>query len=196
MELPLVTSEPHERADAARNRARILDAAERLFAERGVAQTSMDAIACAAGVGKGTLFRRFGDRASLAFAVLDGGERALQDGILRGPPPLGPGAPVTERLTAFGAALYDRLEVSADLLLDIERGGPGGYLRSEPYAVHRAHVASLVRLARPDDDVDYTTDLLLAPLDVRLVTLQRTVRGLELDRLKAGYADLVERVLA
>src|SRR2546421_4009451 len=77
-----------ERADAARNRKRILDAAERLFAEHGVTNVSMDQIAAAAKVGKGTLFRRFGDKAGLAVALLDSRERDLQAAILSGPPPL------------------------------------------------------------------------------------------------------------
>ncbi|MDX6646530.1 MAG: hypothetical protein QOK40_2257, partial [Miltoncostaeaceae bacterium] len=82
-----------ERADAARNRARALEAAARLFDEQGVENVSMDAIAEAACMGKGTLYRRFGDRAGLALALLDERERRLQESILRGPPPLGPGAP-------------------------------------------------------------------------------------------------------
>jgi AcrR family transcriptional regulator len=53
----------------------------------------MDAVAAEAGVGKGTLFRRFGDRAGLAVALLDERERDLQAAVLSGPPPLGPGAP-------------------------------------------------------------------------------------------------------
>src|SRR4051794_37445864 len=92
LELPVVDAEPPERADAARNRRRILAAAARLFAERGAACTSMEAIAAEAGVGKGTLFRRFGDRSNLALAVLSERERELQDAMLAGPAPLGPGA--------------------------------------------------------------------------------------------------------
>src|SRR4051812_6067478 len=118
MELPVLGNQPRERADAARNRRRILAAAQRLFAERGVSCTSMDAIAAEAGVGKGTLFRRFGDRATLALAILDGGGRALQAGVLHGPPPLGPGAPACDRLIAFGHAVLDRLEAHVDLILD------------------------------------------------------------------------------
>jgi AcrR family transcriptional regulator len=97
-------SAPPERADAARNRRRILVAAERLFARDGVACTSLDAIAVAAGVGKGTLFRRFGDRASLALALLDSSERDFQEAFIRGRAPLGPRAPPCERLIAFRAA--------------------------------------------------------------------------------------------
>ena len=65
-DLPVLSEDPPERADAARNRGKVLAAAERLFAERGPSRVSMDAVAAEAGVGKGTLFRRFGDRAGLA----------------------------------------------------------------------------------------------------------------------------------
>jgi AcrR family transcriptional regulator len=77
-----------ERVDAARNRAAVLEAAARLFDELGVEAVSMDQVAAAAGVGKGTLFRRFGDKSGLAAALLDTRERVLQEGILRGAPPL------------------------------------------------------------------------------------------------------------
>ncbi|MGO1049970.1 TetR/AcrR family transcriptional regulator [Crossiella sp. CA198] len=60
-----------ERADAARNRQAILAAAERLIIERGPDAVTMDEIALAAGVGKGTLFRRFGDRRGLIHELLD-----------------------------------------------------------------------------------------------------------------------------
>src|SRR5580692_2777508 len=106
IQLPILGA-PTERSDAARNRALILDAADRLFARDGVSCTSMDAIAAEAGVGKGTLFRRFGDRASLVFALLDSVERVFQDGFISGPPPLGPGAPPDERLIAFGESLLE-----------------------------------------------------------------------------------------
>jgi hypothetical protein len=43
-----------ERADAARNRQRLLDAAEELFGRRGAGNVTMEDIARAAGVGKGT----------------------------------------------------------------------------------------------------------------------------------------------
>jgi AcrR family transcriptional regulator len=56
------------RADAERNRRRIVDAAKTLFAERGV-EVSVEDIAAAAGVGIGTFYRRFPDRESLVEAV-------------------------------------------------------------------------------------------------------------------------------
>src|SRR3954463_12923529 len=105
--LPIAEATPRERADAARNRVKVLAAAEELFARHGPECVSMEAIATAAGVGKGTLFRRFGDRAGLARALLDERERRLQDDMIRGAPPLGPGAPPRERLIAFGRAILD-----------------------------------------------------------------------------------------
>jgi AcrR family transcriptional regulator len=95
---PRPSLERRERADAAHNRRRVLAAAEELFASRGARAVTMEDIARAAGVGKGTLYRRFPDRASIAVALLDEHERALQERLLRGPPPLGPGAPPAERL--------------------------------------------------------------------------------------------------
>ncbi len=149
-----------ERADAARNRRKVLDAAERLFAERGVEQVSMDEIAHAAGVGKGTLYRRFGDRSGLAMAILDANDRELQHEILRGDPPLGPGAPPRERLMAFMDAMIDHLERRGALLVAV---GSARY-RTSVYAAYHLHVAILLREANPDCDAPVLADLVLAPL--------------------------------
>ena len=104
-ELPLAPEARAERIDAARNREAILEAAQRLLSCQGAESITMDRLAFEAGVGKGTLFRRFGDRAGLFHALLDETERRLQEGFIRGPAPLGPGAPPADRLVAFGCAL-------------------------------------------------------------------------------------------
>ena len=195
MELPVInTEDAPERADAARNRRRILAAAERLFAEKGVSCTSMDAIAAEAGVGKGTLFRRFGDRATLALAVLDQSERDLQDAILSGEPPLGPGADPIDRLVAFGEAIIDFLEQFIDLAMAAEIAS-SGYLRSSPHAARWMHIRNLVQQARPDADADYIADILLGSLSAPLIAHQRQSKAMDTPRLKAGYADLVRRLL-
>lgn len=193
-ELPIIQPQVSARADAVRNRERILAAAQRLFAERGAHATTMDAIATEAGVGKGTLFRRFGDRASLVFALLDQTERAFQEAILRGPPPLGPGAPAAVRLAAFGEAMLDRLEQDGELLFETE-GHVGQWQRSQPYAALWLHVRILLEAARPDADPEYLADVLLGALSPATFHHQRRVRDLPLQRLKAGFAELVARVL-
>jgi AcrR family transcriptional regulator len=192
--LPVVDGEPAERADAARNRRRILAAAARLFEERGVEQVSMDAIACEAGVGKGTLFRRFGDRSGLVHSLLDERERAFQESLIRGEPPLGPGAPPVDRLCAFGHALIAHLELHGDLLLAAETGGRWVRFNARVYALYRAHVAMLVRDIDPALDDDYLAEALLAPLGADIFLYQRRARELPVERIAAGYEQLVRRL--
>ncbi|WP_205687342.1 TetR/AcrR family transcriptional regulator [Cellulomonas endophytica] len=140
-----------ERADAARNRSRALAAAEELFAEQGVAATTMDAVAARAGVGKGTLYRRFGDKAGLAAALLSERGRELQQGILAGPPPLGPGAPPARRLVAFVEAYLAFQSSRVDLVLLSETGPPGARLRKPSYAFWRQHCTLLLSQAGAPD---------------------------------------------
>jgi AcrR family transcriptional regulator len=195
-ELPVLGNEPRQRADAVRNRAVILSTAERLFRERGVENVSMDAIACGAGVGKGTLFRRFGDRSSLVRALLEEGESNFQEQFIRGEPPLGPGAPPVERLVAFGHALLEFTACHGELLLAAEAGGVGLRFRTAVYGAYRAHVQVLVRAGAPELDAGYTADALLAPLGVELVMHQLRGRGVPLEVLEDGWAAMARRVLA
>ena len=102
LELPLINAEPPERADAARNRRARARGRRAAVRARRPSCVTMEAVAAEAGVGKGTVFRRFGDRASLARAIISEHETGLQEGMIRGPAPLGPGAPARERLNAFG----------------------------------------------------------------------------------------------
>jgi AcrR family transcriptional regulator len=194
-DLPVLGSESHERSDAARNRRKVLEAASRLFECHGAANVSMEAIAAEAGVGKGTLFRRFGDRASLARSVLEQHEIELQEGLIRGPAPLGPGASPGERLSAFGRAYLQFLERHSDLILAAEFGSPGIRLISPPYAFYRTHVTVLLNEAGLAGRADYLADVLLAPLSASTFRYHREVRGLSVEELADAYADLVSRVL-
>ena len=191
--LPVLQDEPPLRADAARNRDKVLAAAEKLFAERSPDCVTMDAIAAEAGVGKGTLFRGFGDRAGLVLALLQEHERRLQEDIIRGPAPLGPGAPAIERLIAFGERLLAHLGQHGDLIAAAE--GRLDRYRTGPFAVYRAHVAMLVREAAPDADWEYLTETLLASLGATHVAYLRRARGMEDERLATGWADVVRRLL-
>jgi AcrR family transcriptional regulator len=179
-----------ERADAARNRALVLDAAARLFREHGVAAVSMDQVAAAAGVGKGTLFRRFGDKAGLAVALLDEQERQLQAAILSGPPPLGPGAEPGARLVAFLHAYVDFLDANLDLLHMSETARPGARYDIGAYRLWHRHVAYLLAGV---DDADYLAHALLAPLaaDQRMALRD----GVTPDRVKKGLATLARAIL-
>ncbi len=194
--LPVIDSQAPERADAARNRLKILDTARRLVDEHGIERVSMDMLAEEAGVGKGTIFRRFGDRAGLARALLDEHEQAFQESFIRGEPPLGPGAPPVERLRAFGHAMIDLLEAYGDLILVGESGLPCARFRTPPFLAHRAHVTSLLAELDPRIDVEYHADSLLAVLAADQYRHLRQERGMSVERIRAGWDSVVAAVEA
>jgi AcrR family transcriptional regulator len=192
--LPMLEPVRHERADAARNRVTILAAAGELVAERGAGAITMDQVANAAGVGKGTLFRHFGDRCGLMRALLDERERSFQEGFIRGRAPLGPGAPPRRRLVAFGERMLEHIEIQGDLLAAAE-GAPGERLRHSVYAAYRAHVTALLAESGYAGDVGYLADVLLGALTAELVLFQRRVLEISPDQLKASWAGLIVSLL-
>jgi AcrR family transcriptional regulator len=181
--LPLLGQPHRERADAARNRRRVLDAAARLFASRGPEAVAMDEVAAAAGVGKGTVYRRFGDRQGLLLALLDESERELQDALLSGEPPLGPGAPPDERLRSFLGALIELLEQRGEIIRASESTTPGARVRGGAYTAWHQHLALLVTELRPEADSEALAHVLLAPLAADSWTGLRSSAGLDRDRL-------------
>jgi AcrR family transcriptional regulator len=193
--LPMLGTVRHERADAARNRTTILAAAEQLVAADGASVVTMDRVAHCAGVGKGTLFRHFGDRCGLMRALLDERERAFQDEFIRGPAPLGPGAPARERLIAFGERMYEHIEIQGDLLLAAENGAPGERLRHSVYAAYRAHVIALLEQSGYDGETGYLADIVLAALSSELVLFQRREQALSWQQLASGWSEFVRALV-
>ncbi|MBE8518647.1 TetR/AcrR family transcriptional regulator [Amycolatopsis sp. H6(2020)] len=180
-----------ERADAARNRAKILAAAEELFTAHGAAEVTMEDIARAAGVGRGTLYRRYPDRSSIAVALLDEHERRLQESLLRGDPPLGPGASPSARLAAFYEAMVRLLERHAPLVLGAEVGH--SRFTTGAYGFWRTHVRVLAEAAGAADP-DVLADVLLAPLAPELF-LHQMARGVPVERITAILRTLATRLL-
>lgn len=135
-----------------------------MIAEVGVEKVTMDGLAERAGLGKGTVFRRFGTRAGIFHALLDDDERRFQQEVLSGPPPLGPGAGPRERLTAYGRAriafLLDR-HMIARAALDRSRPVPAG-----ESSMSRVHLRMLLGRARLDvEDIDSLSLQLTAALE-------------------------------
>lgn len=183
---------PHERGDAARNRALLLQAARRLVAQRGPDSVTMDDVAAEAGVGKGTLFRRFGSRAGLMLVLLDDDERASQQGFLFGPPPLGPDAPPIDRLVAFGRERLRFVHVHHALL-----SAAKGDLQTRHVGaaeVQRTHVRVLLQAAGTTGDVDIQADALLALLDADYVAHQLDFGGHTLETLGDAWAGLARKL--
>jgi AcrR family transcriptional regulator len=181
-----------ERADAARNRTRILEAAAALFAERRGRRVTMEQIAAAAGVGKGTLYRRYPDVPSIALALLDEHERELQEQLLRGRPPLGPGAQPAERLAAFYRAMVELLERHGHLALAAETGRHR--FETGAYGAWAVHVGVLLAEAGMGDR-PALADALLAPLAPEVFARQRA-SGLPAKRIADDLDLLARRALA
>jgi AcrR family transcriptional regulator len=190
-DLPLAGSERLPRADAARNAELVLGAARRLFAERGVAAVTMSEVAQEAGVAKGTVFHRFGDRAGLARALVDDAERELQERLLHGPPPVGPGAPPRERLVAFLGALAELTVEHRELLLEVDGGSPGARYRTGAYRAWLQHVVWMLGALNVPGDRALRAHLLLAPLAADTVTYLHDDEGVDAAALTAELARLV-----
>jgi AcrR family transcriptional regulator len=189
--LPLPQEERPERGDASRNRRLLLDTARRLIAERGAEAVSMDELARSAGVGKGTVFRRFGSRAGLMMELLDEDERASQQAFMFGRPPLGPAAPPLERLVAFGR---ERIRFAHDhhKLLSAANRDPRTR-HNAVAAVLRTHVRWLLESAGTTGDLEAQTNALLALLDADYIEHQIEA-GLTLEQLIHGWESLASKL--
>lgn len=190
-----------ERRDAVANRALLLETAERLFAEKGVGEVNMAEIAKAAGVGKGTLYRRFSNKGELCLALMDERLRAFQDAQLAGlRAAAAEGTPYLEQLAHFLGALVTFTVSHMPLLCEVQQ-----YSQSlDEENVTRPHfwqymtVHQLLQRAaraeevRPDLDVAYTAEALLAPLNAQTFRFQLEQLGFTTDRIQAGLRMLVE----
>jgi len=186
-----------ERRDAAENRRRILEAAQRLFAERGVEAVSMHEVGQEAGVGQGTLYRRFAHRGELCFALLV--ERA-EEFATRMNEVAGDGSrPALVRLETLLEGLTAFNEHNGELLLAVRGAHCGRHKERHDnpfYRWLRDTVEALLRSAVeegeiPALDAEVAPDLVLAPLDIDLYLYQRRELGLEQGRI----ADCLKRMI-
>jgi polyketide synthase 12 len=200
MSQPVTWGPPRaERADAARNRELLLATARQMIAEKGADNLTMDGLAERAGLGKGTVFRRFGTRPGIFQALLDDDERDFQEQVLRGSPPLGPGAPPLDRLIAYGRARIDFLighrEIARAALDGRERVPAGSQT-----PLSRAHIRILLgEMCLGAADLDVLATQLTAALDGPLLlylstdTLTQAASQVP-ERLGEGWENLVQRV--
>jgi AcrR family transcriptional regulator len=196
-DLPQVGDTPSSgRADAIRNRRKLLSAAAEFVTQVGAEKVTMDGLASYSGLGKGTVFRHFGSRAGIFRALLDEEERKLQSAIISGEPPLGPGALPQDRLVAYGHArvqfLFDNRAI-AWASLDGGQPQPTG---QSPLS--RVHIRMLLGQIRPDvTDLNVLAVQLTAALDGPLLLLVRSDDLVEeaiastRQMLERGWSDLI-----
>jgi AcrR family transcriptional regulator len=190
---------PHaERADAARNRRHLLATAREMLAGQGLDTLTMDGLAERAGLGKGTVFRRFGTRAGIFAALLDDDEKAFQQQVLAGPPPLGPGAAPLDRLIAYGRARTRFLITHRDIAraaLDGHQPIPAGS-QSPLSQVHIRILLAQMDLGGADLDMlaVQLTAALDGPLLLYLSASDLTAAPHAAGRIADSWQDLVRRV--
>lgn len=194
--LPLF-DRPRERADAIRNREKILNAARRLIKKRSIEDICMDAVADLAGVGKGTLYRRFKDRAALCFALLDDNERELQNAAIRAFDL--PKSPALERLRVFVKLLLRFSIENAPLLAEARASSSRSQWDEPVYRWRRVELIRLMHLAQGEGgcdelDPETTAQFILAtlePSDVRF----HLARGEGAKALEERYLRFWKQVL-
>ncbi|WP_431899269.1 TetR/AcrR family transcriptional regulator [Nonomuraea sp. bgisy101] len=172
------------RSDATRNREAILRAAEELLATGE--SVSLDRVAEAAGVGKGTVFRRFGNRTGLFQELLAERAERLAARIAAEDPAI----PASERLFGFLDELADLAGRNIALFAAHERACAEDKYADPTYLRWHAHVTALIAEARPDRDAGFLAHTVLACFGGELV------RHLGVDRLKRSVRELAAALTA
>jgi AcrR family transcriptional regulator len=178
-----------ERADAARNRRAILAATEQLLATHRPQDITMEQVAAAAGVGKGTVFHRFGNRMGLMIALMVERAQAREEAVTAGPPPLGEGGTDRDRLLAFLDAIVGVISRNKSLMAELAYTGaappapkqqPADERGKHPvYQFWHGHIRALIAAQRPDADADMIAHLMLGALHSEPVLNQLATEGPE-----------------
>ncbi len=189
-----VIDNSRSRADAIKNRALLLATAKRLFAQQKVADVTMSAVADAAGVGKGTLYRHFENKFELSMALLDEDQRDLQDRTLRR---MRDDGGTIETLKWFVGEVLQFTERNSELLcVSAGENGPIGSLAHPAHWWWRVTLRGLVAQINPYCNADYLADAMFVLLDVHNVYFLRTERGYSLVQVTDNMQEMVERMLA
>lgn len=186
------TAEKPERADAARNRDAILAAATDLFDRDGVQAVSMTQIAAAAGVGKGTVFRRFGDRTALIKAILQPRAAELREAVQSGPPPLGPGGEPTEALHRYVDALFDFMWANRGLIRALGHGGTHAYYTNPAGQFWITELTRRLEAVDPDEDGAFLAHVILTALRADILDYLLSTQNMTADRIRAGIQNLAK----
>ncbi|MGP4008495.1 TetR/AcrR family transcriptional regulator [Streptomyces sp. 4N124] len=184
------------RVDAARNREAVLAAADALFAECDSPDAvTMADIAAAAGVGKATLFRGYGDRTGLIHALYSARLEPLRQAVTDGPPPLGPDTPPAERLPALLDALLCFKLDHRHLSLALEGTGSDSPYQAAHYEWWHGTLRDVLDRLPGFTGGDFAAHALLAVVRADLVAHLADRRKMTREALRAELAAFTTKVL-
>ncbi|MBT2415914.1 TetR/AcrR family transcriptional regulator [Streptomyces sp. ISL-12] len=188
-------AERKPRKDAERNRAAVLAAADELFARcTRPEDVTMADVAAAAGVGKGTLFRAYGDRTGLIRALYAARLEPVARAVEEGPPPLGPATDPRLRVPALLDALLCFKLDHRHLALALEGDGSDSPYRAEHYGYWHSLLKTVLDRVPGFDDDGFAAHALLAAVRADLVE-HLADGGAPREELRAQLARYVARVL-
>ncbi|MFD5507168.1 TetR/AcrR family transcriptional regulator [Streptomyces sp. NPDC059761] len=183
-----------ERADAQRNREAVLAAADALFAASSSPHSvSMDDIAAAAGVGKGTLFRRFGDRAGLIGAVIASRLEPLHHAVREAQDAAG-SSPRERVLKLLDASLRFKVE-NRNLMSAAEDAGLSSPYQAEHYGWWHGMLRAALDEVPGVHNTDFTAHALLAAIRADLVAHLIDDQKMTPEGLRSALAAYLDNVL-
>ena len=188
-----VLDNSRSRADAIKNRALLLATAKRLFAEQGVSEVTMSAVADAAGVGKGTLYRHFENKLELSMAMLDEDQRDLQDRTLR---QMRDSGPTLASLHWFVREVLLFTERNSQLLcVSAGDNGPSGSLAHPAHWWWRQTLRGMIAQINPAQNAEYLADAIFVLLDVHNIYFLQHERGYSLEQITDNMNQMIERMV-
>ena len=190
-----------ERRDAAENRQLILVAASRLFAQHGVESVCMSEIAKAAGVGKGTLYRRFSSKGELCLALLDSELRQFQNDVIQAfQSQVQNDISVCQRLNWFVEQVVHFTCSHLPLMVEISEAGSESAVQdvNQPHfwmeMTVKGHLLQMQESGEipADIDLDYMASAILAPLDARILKIHTHQRGYSHSQISSGIQTIID----
>ncbi|MFD7973737.1 TetR/AcrR family transcriptional regulator [Streptomyces clavifer] len=177
-----------------RNREAVLAAADNLFAASSTPQSvSMDDIAAAAGVGKGTLFRRFGDRAGLIGAVIASRLEPFQHAVQEAQEAAA-SSPRQRVLDLLDASLRFKIE-NRNLMSAAEEAGLSSPYQAGHYGWWHETLRAALEQVPGVQAPDFTAHALLAAIRADLVAHLIDDQEMTAEALRAALAAHIDNVL-
>lgn len=181
-----------QRRDGLESSFLILETAQRLFAKYGVAEVSMHQIAKAAGVGQGTLYRRYANKGELCMELLkESAEKVMQEMEQQIADIHGHANQAIEVLDSVIERAIDFIDEKEDLLASVNQAQLIG--DNEFYQKLHHIFCQLLKMAElepRDMDIPLAADILLSTISPSFYLFERDMRKYSKTQFVEGIRDM------